>query len=98
MDVLGCRKEPVDAAGWSFLSRDKFRVMLGECVDERPAGELGNHSHFAYWNVTGVDDLYQEFVGKGAVVSSKPANKPWGLREFALSTPDGHRITCGESI
>jgi uncharacterized glyoxalase superfamily protein PhnB len=98
MDVLGFRKEPINAAGWSFLSRDSFRVMLGECSDERPAAELGNHSYFAYWNVEGVDDLYREFAAKSALVAAPPTNKPWGLREFALSTPDGHRITCGETI
>lgn len=98
MDVLGFRKDPIDAPGWSFLTRDCFRVMLGECVDAQPAGELGDHSYFAYWNVVGVDELYEEFVTKGALVHAKPANKPWGLREFGLSTPDGHRITCGEEI
>ena len=98
IDVLGFTEDPIRAEGWSFQTRDCFRVMLGECADERPAGELGNHSYFAYWNVEGVDDLYREFVAKGARVSSKPTNKPWGLREFGLSTPDGHRITCGEEI
>lgn len=98
MDVLGFQRDPIDAEGWSFLMRDSFRVMLGECVDERPAGELGNHSWYAYWNVEGVDDLYKEFVSKGAMVLSAPVNKPWGLREFGLSTPDGHRIVCGETI
>lgn len=97
-DVLGFQKDPIDAEGWSFLTRDSFRVMLGECVDERPAGELGNHSWYAYWNVVGVDDLYREFLEKGANVLSAPVNKPWGLREFGLSTPDGHRIVCGETI
>jgi hypothetical protein len=53
---------------------------------------------FAYWNVEGVDDLYQELAGRGALVTSKPQDKPWGLREFTLRTPDGHRITCGEVI
>ena len=66
--------------------------------DAQPAGELGDHSYFAYWNVEGVDDLYREFVAKGALVSSAPTNKPWGLREFGLRTPDGHRIVCGERI
>jgi uncharacterized glyoxalase superfamily protein PhnB len=98
MDVLGFSKDPIDADGWSFLTRDHFRVMLGECPDERPAGELGNHSYFAYWNVDDVDEFYQELVGRGAIVSSAPTDKPWGLREFGLSTPDGHRITCGQVI
>jgi len=98
IEVLGFQKDPIDAEGWSFLTRDCFRVMLGECADDRPAGELGNHSWYAYWNVDAVDDLYREFVAKGALVSSQPTTKPWGLREFGLSTPDGHRIVCGESV
>jgi len=98
MDVLGFQKDPIDADGWSFLTRDSFRVMLGECRDERPAGELGNHSYFAYWNVAGVDELFKEFMAKGAILTSHPTNKPWGLREFGLKTPDGHRIVCGETI
>jgi len=98
IDILGFHKDPIDAEGWSFLTRDAFHVMLGECANERPASELGDHSYFAYWNVEGVDDFYQELLAKGALLSSPPTNKPWGLREFTLRTLDGHRITCGELI
>jgi uncharacterized glyoxalase superfamily protein PhnB len=97
-DVLGFSRDPIDAEGWSFLTRDNFRVMLGECANERPASELGDHSYFVYWNVDGVDQFYRELAGRGALVTSGPADKPWGLREFSLCTPDGHRITCGEMI
>ena len=86
VDVLGFSKDPIDAPGWSFLTRDKFRVMLGECPDGKPASELGNHSWFANWNVEGVDGLYREIASKGALVTSQPSNKPWGLREFTLTT------------
>ena len=98
MDVLGFSRDPIDADGWSFLTRDNFRVMLGECPEEEPAGDLGNHSYFAYWNIEGIDQFYQEVAARGAMVTSRPADRPWGLREFGLSTPDGHRITCGELI
>lgn len=57
IDVLGFRKDPIDAPGWSFLSRDTFRVMLGECGGAQPAGELGDHSYFGYWNVDAIDDF-----------------------------------------
>jgi uncharacterized glyoxalase superfamily protein PhnB len=97
-EVLGFSQDPIDADGWSFLTRDNFRVMLGECPDERPASELGNHSYVAYWNIEGVDRFYNEIAARGALVTSRPADKPWGLREFGFSTPDGHRITCGELI
>lgn len=97
-EVLGFSEDPIGAAGWSFLTRDAFSVMLGECANERPASELGDHSYFAYWNVDDVDGFYREMVERGALVMSEPADQPWGLREFALRTPDGHRITCGEPI
>ena len=98
MDVLGFKRDPIDAFGWSFLTRDTIRLMLGECTDATPASELGDHSYYAYWNVEGIDELYEEFVSKGAMVTSVPMNKPWGLREFTMKTPDGHRITCGETL
>lgn len=96
--VLGFSRDPIDAPGWSFLTRDSFRVMLGECPDEVPADELANHSYVAYWNVDDVDQLYEELTRRGAIFSSAPEDKPWGLREFGLRTPDGHRITCGAVI
>ena len=98
VDVIGFSRDPIDAPGWSLLTRDTVRVMLGECPDEVPASELANHSYVAYWNVEGVDQLYEEIRSRGALLSSAPQNKPWGLREFGLRTPDGHRITCGEII
>jgi len=98
VDVLGFKRDPIEAEGWSFLSRDNFKVMLGECPDERPASELGDHSYFVYLMVDGLDEYYREVAARGAKVNSEPADKPWGLREFGLGTPDGHRITCGEPL
>jgi catechol 2,3-dioxygenase-like lactoylglutathione lyase family enzyme len=98
-DLLGFKRDFGDGSdGWSFLSRDNFRLMLGECPSERPASELGNHSYVAYLVVDGVDDLFKEVSARGVDVTSKPTNKPWGLREFGIRTPDGHRLTLGEPI
>ena len=98
-DALGFTRDFGDGSdGWSFLSRGECRVMLGECPDERPASELGNHSYVAYVLVEGVDDAHRELQGRGAKVTSPPESKPWGLREFGVVTPDGHRITFGEAL
>ena len=98
-DVLGFQRDFGDGSdGWSFLSRDNFRVMLGECRDAMPAGELGDHSWYVYLTVDDVDGLHAEVAGLGAEILSRPATKPWGLREFALRTPDGHRIVCGQPV
>jgi catechol 2,3-dioxygenase-like lactoylglutathione lyase family enzyme len=99
VDVLGFRRDFGDGSdGWSFLSRDAFKLMLGECPDEKPASELGDHSYVAYLIVEGVDQLYQEMSARGAPVISEPADEPWGQREFGIRTPDGHRIRFGEPI
>ncbi|HKV10400.1 MAG TPA: VOC family protein [Thermoanaerobaculia bacterium] len=97
-DVLGFDQDPIEAEGWSFLTKDNFKLMLGECPDEKPAADLGNHSYFVYLYVDELDQFYEEVTSRGAEVLSKPADKPWGLREFGLRTPDGHRITCGQPI
>ncbi len=99
IDVLGFRRDFGDGSdGWSFLSRDNFQVMLGECPDEKPASELGDHSYFVYLTVEGLDQLHKELSARGAEVISGPENEPWGLREFSIRTPDGHRIRFGEPI
>ena len=96
MEMLGCTRDFGDGSdGWSFLSRDEFSVMLGECPDERPAAELGNHSYVAYITVDDVDQLHAELAERGAIISSVPRSQPWGMREFGVRTPDGHRIQFG---
>jgi uncharacterized glyoxalase superfamily protein PhnB len=48
--------------------------------------------------VDDVDGLHAEFVTKGALILRAPASKPWGKREMAVATPDGHRIMFAQSI
>ncbi len=86
------------APGWEFLSFGDFKVMLGECADEMTAEESGNHSWYAHVLVENVDAVYAEFIERGAKILSKIENKPWGIRDFSVVTPDGHRIVFGQSI
>ncbi len=83
--------------GWHALYREKFIVMLGECPEDRSAFETNNHSYFAYIDVENVDDLYKEYQSKNIDMRGL-SDKPWGQREFAITTIDGHRITFGEEI
>ena len=84
--------------GWAFLSLGAFRVMLGECADTMPAHETSDHSYFVYVTVDGIDAFYGEVVGKGATLTQPLADKPWGMREFGIRTPDGHRIMFGQEL
>lgn len=96
-DMLGFALE-FEVAGWAFLSRDLFHVMLGECPDAMSATETGDHSYFAYVRVDDVDDLYRELSAKDVLQVQEISDRPWGMREFGVRTPDGHRIMFGQPI
>ena len=98
IDKLGFERD-FTVPGWEFLSFGDFKVMLGECSDAMWARDTGDHSYFAYALVENVDKVYDEFKSNGAdFIQSPPADKPWGLREFGVITPDGHRIMFGQEI
>lgn len=84
--------------GWSFLSLGSFHIMLGYCPDEISAEATNEHSYFAYVNCVGIDDIYGDYRKRGVDIFQTISNKPWGLREFGVVTPDGHRIMFGEDI
>lgn len=86
------------APGWEFLSFGAFKVMLGECSDALWAHETGDHSWFAHVLVENIDEIYQEIKNNGAKINSPIGDKPWGIREFCVETPDGHRIVYGQLL
>ena len=96
-EQLGFQRDFV-VEGWEFLSLGRFKVMLGECPDEVPAAETGNHSYFAHVLVEDVDALFDAYQQRGAKFLFHVEDKPWGLREFGVVTPDGHRLCFGQEI
>jgi uncharacterized glyoxalase superfamily protein PhnB len=97
IDKLGFDRD-FTAPGWEFLSFGDFKVMLGECSDATLARDTGDHSWYAHVIVENVDEVYEEFIDRGAQILSTIENKPWGIREFNVVTPDGHRIGFGQMI
>lgn len=97
-EVLGFSEDPITSPGWSFLSRDAFHLMLGECPDEVPAEATGNHSWFVHLMVDDVDAYHELVQSRGAEIVSPPGNRKYGLREFILRTPDGHRLVIGQPL
>ena len=87
-----------EPAGWIFVKRDNVMIMLGECPDDKPASDLGCHSYFAYLCVDDAGGWFDELKSKGVEFSSQIEDKSWGMREFGVRTPDGHRIMIGQRI
>jgi catechol 2,3-dioxygenase-like lactoylglutathione lyase family enzyme len=96
-DVLGFDVHEIGDPGWRFFTREGCTVMAGECPDAVSVGSTGDHSYFAYWIVLGIDEYYERVVAAGAVVRKPLRDEPWGMKEFAIETVDGHRIMFGES-
>lgn len=84
--------------GWCFVVRDNCRVMMGECPDAIAPGALGDHSYFAYIILDDIAAYHAEIAPRGAKILAGPADQPWGMREMAVRTPDGHRIMFGEEL
>jgi catechol 2,3-dioxygenase-like lactoylglutathione lyase family enzyme len=94
-DRLGFTEE-FSVDGWTFLRRGACRLQLGHCPDAVPMSKTPDHSWFAYLGVQDAAKLYQECLQNGVEIWHKIEDKPWGMREFAIVTPDGHRMVFGE--
>jgi len=97
VDALGFQvvQEP---PGWIFVARDNCMIMMGECPDAIPPSQTGDHSYFAYLRVDDADAYLAQIQAAGFRPTQPIQSKPWGMREFAMTTPDGHRLTIGHVI
>jgi len=90
--VLGCERSDPDPGNWTFCTAGAVTFMLGRCPDVPPAASLGDHSYVAYVTVDSVDAFHARAVAEQAQVLKPPTDEPWGRREMALRSPDGHRF------
>ena len=97
VDVLGF-EIVLQPPGWIFVKKDNCMIMLGECPDDMHPSQLGCHNYFAYLRVDDADAYYAQVIARGATSVRPIGDKPWGMREFGLTTPDGHRIQIGHVI
>ena len=97
VDALGFEivNEP---PGWIFVARDNCMIMLGECPDATPMSQLGDHQYFAYLRVDDADAFLARLTERGIHPHHPIGTKPWGMREFGVRTPDGHRIMIGHIL
>ena len=97
VDLLGFAISS-DLGGWIFVKKDNCMIMLGECPDDLHPSKLGCHNYFAYLRVDDVDGYHRELTERGLPTLAPPVDKPWGMRELIVTTPDGHRIMIGQNL
>ena len=52
----------------------------------------------AYLFVPDVDAIFEEFKAKAVVIHRPPEDAPYGLRDFVIEDPEGHRLTFGTPL
>jgi len=93
-DVLGFTVEvEEEAVGLVLLRRDAVGLAL-----VRAARPGVNQTTAAYIGVTGVADLYGHCQRSGVTVVTPLTDHPWGLRDFVIEIPGGHRLALGERV
>ncbi|HEV2377683.1 MAG TPA: VOC family protein [Streptosporangiaceae bacterium] len=93
-EVLGFEVEVDEPEmGLMLLRRDAVGLAL-----VRSANPGVNATTAAYLGVTGVDDLHERCAARGARIVTGLSDHPWGLRDFVVEIPGGHRLALGERI
>ncbi|MEL6541303.1 MAG: VOC family protein [Pseudomonadota bacterium] len=85
---------------FAIPQRDHQAIMLARANTGAPlhanSTDFGMFS--AYFWVKDVDALYEEFSAKGAEITEKPTDRPYGIREIYVRDLDGHLICFGSDI
>ena len=81
--------EPV----YAIVFREGASIHLQ--IRRRPVflAERQAHEGDAYIFVDDPDALHEEYVAQGVTIIRPPQDEPYGLRDFTLETPTGHRLT-----
>ncbi|HXJ33684.1 MAG TPA: VOC family protein [Candidatus Eisenbacteria bacterium] len=58
---------------------------------------IGDHLD-AYLAVSGVRELHDELVGRGAPITKALEQRPWGARDFYVEDPDGYILCFLEAV
>jgi predicted enzyme related to lactoylglutathione lyase len=85
----------VDEPDLGLVLLHRGAVALALVRAERPGV---NETTAVYLEVSGVDELHRRCLERGASVVVGLADHPWGLRDFVLAMPGGHRIALGERL
>ena len=85
---------------WEHRFADDFplymqisRSPLSLHLSEHQGG--GTRAAEFFVRVPDVDVVYEAVVSQGIQPAAEPTDQPYGIRDFAIVDPDGHRITLG---
>ena len=96
---LGFSRDFVYEDFYASVSRDRAVIHL-KCAPKLDAERAHRKSaeHLdAYLAVSGIGELHEELVGRGAPITRPLERQPWGARDFYVEDPDGYVLCFSEA-
>jgi uncharacterized glyoxalase superfamily protein PhnB len=97
---LGFSRDFIYEDFYASVSRDRAIIHL-KCAPRLEAERAHRRSeeHLdAFLVVSGVEDLHQELIGRGAPITKPLWDTPWGTRDFHVEDPDGYILCFSEVV
>jgi predicted enzyme related to lactoylglutathione lyase len=94
-DLLGFEIEMITGVPPFLALVRAGEAALGIVLAERPGV---NSSTAGYLGVSDVDALHARCQQRGVPVVVPLTDQPWGLRDFVIEIPGGHRLALGMRI
>jgi catechol 2,3-dioxygenase-like lactoylglutathione lyase family enzyme len=86
-DVLGFRIDWRWEDGFGAVSNGDVQLFFAKADAPAPGA--------CYCFVDDADRLYEAYRAKGVRIAEPIGSRPWGMREFTIEDPDGHRLRIG---
>jgi uncharacterized glyoxalase superfamily protein PhnB len=99
-DRLGFDREFVYADFYASVSRGGATIHL-KCaakLDEERAHQKSGEHLDAYLAVSGIEELHDEFVRRGAPILKPLEDRPWGTRDFYVEDSDGYILCFSQAV
>ena len=97
-DKLGFTVDFVYESFYASVSRGGFSIHLkcaSKTVSDRAHRRENEHLD-AFIGVRGIDALFEEFESKGAKITRRLGDRPWGSKDFYIEDPDGYILCFSE--
>jgi predicted enzyme related to lactoylglutathione lyase len=95
--VLGFRLEHLHGDEYAVMRRENSRIGLFRASAQTT--QPGHGRLYAF--ISGIDEFYavveRMMKGGGKIVESL-ADRPYGLKDFAINDPDGNRLGFGQDL
>jgi len=89
------RLDPDGPVTYAIVERDDVGVHLQLSPDGTPRSITDDNAYDAYVQVPRADALHDEFVARGVTVVQPLEDQPYGMRDFSVESPEGHRLLFG---